>query len=87
MPACSAAKAHPAYDLTATVCSAGGAVTVAESAIRDGEQALYKPLAHVRLCAACALFASSDADHASEHLDAGTEAMQHPLAIGPGCAR
>jgi hypothetical protein len=60
---------------------------MAESATRDGEQALCEPLAAVRLCAACALFASSDADHASEHLDAGTEAMQHPLAIGPGSAR
>ena len=45
-----------------------GAVAMAESAIRDGEQAPYGSLAQVRLCAALALLASGDADRAAEHL-------------------
>jgi hypothetical protein len=45
-----------------------GAVAMAESAVRDGEQAPYGSLAQVRLCAALALLASGDADHASQHL-------------------
>jgi hypothetical protein len=45
-----------------------GAVAMAETAIRDGDQAPYGSLAQVRLCAALALLASGDADRASEHL-------------------
>jgi hypothetical protein len=45
-----------------------GAVETADAAIRDGEQIPYASLAQVRLCAALALLASGDADHASEHL-------------------
>jgi hypothetical protein len=47
-----------------------GTVAMAESAIRDGEQAPYGSLAQVRLCAALALLASGDADQASGYLAA-----------------